>query len=131
IRLLLDRGADVTVRSGAGEAAEDWARKLGAPAALQLLNVARPSLQGTAAAAARDVPPVDVKTGAERGLALLESSSQKFFESSGCVSCHHQNAAGLAAGDARTKGLHVDAKASAARIEMPKDGPPPALLLER
>jgi ankyrin repeat protein len=128
IRLLLDRRADVTARSGAGETAQDWARKVGAPAALQLLNVA--PLQG--AAALSDAPPsVDVKTAAERGLALLESSSQKFFESSGCVSCHHQNAAGLAAGEARAKGLRFDAKASAARIQMLKDGPPPPLLLER
>jgi ankyrin repeat protein len=128
IRMLLDRGADATALSGAGETAQDWARKLGAPAAMQLLNVAR--LQG-ATAAMTDSQPVDVKTGAERGLALLESSSQKFFESSGCVSCHHQNAAGLAAGEAREKGLRYDAKASAARLEMLKDGPPPPLLLER
>ena len=73
----------------------------------------------------------DVKIAAERGMALLETSSQKFFEGSGCVSCHHQNATGLAAGEARLKGLRVDAKASAARIDMLKEGPPPPLLLER
>jgi hypothetical protein len=64
-------------------------------------------------------------------MALLETSSQKFFEGSGCVSCHHQNATGLAAGEVRLKGLRVDAKASAARIDMLKAGPPPPLLLER
>ena len=45
--------------------------------------------------------------------------------------CHHQNATGLAAGEARVKGLRFDAKASAARIDMLKEGPPPPLLLER
>jgi ankyrin repeat protein len=128
IRMLLQRGADVTARSGSGETAQDWARKLGVPTALQLLNVTRLRAMTTAPP---DAPPVDVTTGAERGLALLESSSQKFFESSGCVSCHHQNAASLAAGEARTKGLRFDAKASAARVEMLKGGPPPPLLLER
>ena len=130
IRLLLERGADVTVQSKAAETAADWARKLAGPAGLELLNVSKPpsviaAVQPSASA------PVDVKIAAERGMALLETSSQKFFEGSGCVSCHHQNAAGLAAGEARARGLHFDAKASAARIDMLKDGPPPPLLLER
>ena len=130
IRLLLARGADTTVQSKVGETAGDWARKLAAPAGLELLHVSR--LQPTAARIATPAaPPADAKTAAERGLALLETSSQKFFEASGCVSCHHQNAAGLAAGEARLKGIRFDAKASAARVDMLKEGPPPQLLLER
>jgi N-acyl-D-amino-acid deacylase len=128
IRLLLGRGADATLQSTVGETASDWARKLSQPAGLELLKVSR--IQPTATAPASPTP-VDVKAAAERGMALLETSSQKFFEGSGCVSCHHQNATGLAAGEARLKGLRVDAKASAARIEMLKAGPPPPLLLER
>ena len=38
---------------------------------------------------------------------------------------------GLAAGEARLKGLRFDPKASAARVDMLKEGPPPPLLLER
>src|SRR6185369_4063898 len=72
-----------------------------------------------------------VKDAAERSMTLLETSSQKFFEGSGCVSCHHQNATSLAAGEARARGLRFDAKASGARIDMLKEGPPPPLLLER
>jgi N-acyl-D-amino-acid deacylase len=64
-------------------------------------------------------------------MALLESSSRKFFESSGCVSCHHQNITDLAAGEARAKGLRVDAQAAGERLEMLAAGPPPPLLLER
>ena len=129
IRLLLARGADAAVQSKAGETAGDWARKLAVPAGLELLHVAKlqPAVPGADAPAAR----VDARTAAERGLALLETSSQKFFDASGCVSCHHQNATGLAAGEARLKGLRFDPKASAARIDMLKDGPPPPLLLER
>jgi ankyrin repeat protein len=132
IRLLLERGADVKVQSKSGETAADWARKLGLPAALSLLKV--PGAQPAPAAVATtstEPQAIDAKTAAERGLALLETSSQKFFEASGCVSCHHQNATGLAAGEARARGLHFDAKATAARIDMLKDGPPPPLLLER
>jgi ankyrin repeat protein len=129
IRLLLARGADTTVQSRVGETAGDWARKLSAPAGLELLHVSK--LQPAASGGAPSGAPADVQTAAERGLALLETSSQKFFEGSGCVSCHHQNAAGLAAGEARLKGIRFDPKASAARIDMLKDGPPPQLLLER
>jgi ankyrin repeat protein len=132
IRLLLARGAATTVQSKSGETAGDWARKLAVPAGLELLHVAsvRPAT-AAAAAATTAAAPLDAKTAAERGLALLETSSQKFFEVSGCVSCHHQNATGVAAGEARLKGMRFDPKASAARIEMLKAGPPPQLLLER
>ena len=41
-------------------------------------------------------------------MALLETSSQKFFETGGCVSCHHQNITDLAATEVRAKGLRVD-----------------------
>ena len=129
IRLLLGRGADATLQSSVGETAADWARRLAQPSGLELLKVSR--IQLTAAAASPPAEPTDVKTAAERGMALLETSSQKFFEGSGCVSCHHQNATGLAAGEARLKGLRFDAKASVARMEMLKAGPPPPLLLER
>ena len=130
IRLLLERGADVTVQSKVGETAPDWARKLAMPAGLELLKLQAPAHPAAAAAAAA-ATPIAVRTAAERSMALMETSSQKFFEGSGCVSCHHQNATGLAAGEARAKGLRFDASASAARIEMLKAGPPPPLLLER
>lgn len=130
IRLLLARGADATVQSKAGETASDWARKLGQPIALELLKIPASPLPPAAAAHAAAAPAA-VKAGAERGLALLEISSQKFFETSGCVSCHHQNAAGMAAGEARARGLRFDAAASVARAEMLKQGPPLPLLLER
>jgi len=128
IRMLLDHGANVDVQSNAGETAADWARKVGAPAGLQLLKVAR-----TAETAA--MPPatiaVDVKAASERSMALLESSSQKFFETSGCVSCHHQNIADFAAAEMRTKGLRFDPKAAVERVKMLASAPPPGLLYER
>jgi ankyrin repeat protein len=128
IRMLIDRGADLSVQSNVAETAADWARKLGAPAGLELLKVSRPR---DAAAAPPTAPSVDVKTATERGMALLESSSQKFFEGSGCVSCHHQNIADFAAAEVRAKGLRVDQKAAIDRVKMLASGPPPALLYER
>ena len=128
IRMLVDRGADATVQSSAGETAVDWARKLGVPAALDILKVTRTR---DAAPAAPPAATVDAKTAAERSMALLESSSQRFFEGSGCVSCHHQNVADLAAGEARAKGIRVDADAALGRMKMLAAGPPAPLLLER
>jgi len=128
IRLLLDAGADVSAQSNTGETAQDWARKLASPAALRILALTprpeTPALVTTARS-------VDAKSGAERGLALLESSSQKFSESSGCASCHHQNATSLAASEARARGLRVNDAATAARIAMMTAGvPPPPIVAE-
>jgi len=128
IRMLLDRGADRTVQSNVGETAADWARKLGVPAGLELLNVSRPH---DAAVAPPAAPSVDVKTATERGMALLESSSQKFFETSGCVSCHHQNIADFAAAEVRAKGLRIDQQAAIERVKMLGSAPPAPLLYER
>jgi ankyrin repeat protein len=128
IRMLIDRGADLTVQSNVAETAADWARKLGAPAGLELLKVARAADPAAAPPAA---PSVDVKTATERGMALLETSSQKFFETSGCVSCHHQNVADFAAAEVRAKGLRIDPKAAIDRVKMLASGPPPGLLYER
>jgi len=127
IRMLLDHGADPALQSDAGETAADWARKIAAPAGLELLKVSRrPETAATAAS-----PAGDAKAAAERAMALLESSSQKFFETSGCVSCHHQNITDLAAAEARAHGVKVSADAAIARMKMLSAGPPPQLLFER
>jgi ankyrin repeat protein len=128
IRLLIERGADETVQSGAGETAADWARKLGVPhglAALKLEALPAPAVSHEPGA------PVDAKIAAERSVALLEGSSQKFFESSGCISCHHQIVTDMAVAEARGKGLRVDANAIGERLKMLTAGPPPQLLIER
>ena len=115
IRLLLDKGANVALQSGAGETAQDWARKLATPTAMSMLSV---TPRQDASPARVTAAQIDAKTAAERSLALLESSSQKFSESSGCASCHHQNATSLAASEARSRGLRVNEQATLARIDM-------------
>ena len=127
IRLLLERGADVAAQSNVGETAADWARKVGAPAGIQLLKATR----SPETAAPHAMPPVEVKTATERAMALLETSSQKFFEGSGCVSCHHQNITDLAAAEVRAKGLKIDPQAAIERVKMLASNPPAGLLYER
>jgi ankyrin repeat protein len=127
IRLLIDRGAKLDVQSGAGETAADWARKLAVPHGMSALKLTA----RTSPAAERTSAPVDARTAAERSLALLETSSQKFFETSGCVSCHHQNITDLATGEARAKKLRVNEAAAADRLKQLAAGPPPQVLAER
>lgn len=130
LRLLLDHGADAAIQSNAGETAGDWARKAAAKPALDLLKVERLQPAHAPSASAKG----NARAAAEKAVALLESSSQKFFESSGCVSCHHQNATDFAVAEARAKGLKVSAEAQVERMKMISDqpgAPPAALLLER
>src|SRR5207247_7108152 len=79
----------------------------------------------------KPAPAGDVKAAAARSMALLETSSQKFYETSGCISCHHQNIADLAAAGARAKGIAVSAEAVMARMRMLSTEPPPQPLYER
>jgi ankyrin repeat protein len=129
IRLLLDGGADVSVQSGAGETAQDWARKVATPTAMRLLSA---TARQSPVVAPRSSVPTDPKAAAEGSLALLESASQKFSEASGCASCHHQNATSLAVREARAMGLRVNEPAAIARVEMMKAGvPPPPVVADR
>src|SRR5581483_1415964 len=52
--------------------------------------------------------PLDAATAVERSLPLLQHSSAKYFQESGCVGCHHQMATAMAVGAARRVGIHVD-----------------------
>jgi len=128
IRMLLDRGADASVQSNAGETAGDWAQKLASPTGLEMLKVAHRPAPVASRSGAKNA---DAKTAAERAMALLETSSQKFFESSGCISCHHQNITDMAAAESRAHGLKVSADAIMGRMKMLAAAPPAPLLLER
>lgn len=129
IRMLIERGADPGIQSSAGETAADWARKVGAAPALEILNVAR--AENAPATAVATAPSVSAKAAAERSVALLETSSRKFFETSGCVSCHHQNITDMAVGEARARGVSTSAEHAMERLKMLSAGPPPELLYER
>jgi ankyrin repeat protein len=118
IRALLDRKADVNVRSLAGETALDWARKIGNPSVVQTLERA-----GAAASAAQPVErpafaPVDMATAVRRSLPLLERSSTEAAAKGGCASCHHHNITDITAMVAREKGIPLDEKAAADRRQL-------------
>jgi len=128
IRMLLDRGADTGVQSNVGETAGDWAQKLAGPTGLEMLKVSHRPAPTSSRSPAKNADP---RAAAERAMALLETSSQKFFESSGCISCHHQNITDMAAAESRAHGVKVSADAIMARMKMLAEGPPPPMLMER
>src|SRR5258706_4866617 len=131
IKLLLARGADVSAKSNAGETAADWARKSGAPAALQALNL-KPAAP-MAAIKISDSKTTDVKAAVERSIALLEKASAKFLVEGGCVGCHAQNVTDIAVNAARSHGARIDEGALAERKSSVKGflGPAGPALLER
>jgi hypothetical protein len=55
---------------------------------------------------------------AEKGAAVLQGAATEFFKQSGCVGCHHQAVALIAAGDARRFGVKVDEGAMKAHVKM-------------
>jgi hypothetical protein len=59
---------------------------------------------------------LNIREAAQRGLALLQSVSTEYFKASGCVGCHHQPLAGLAAAAADRAGLVVDHTAAAEQL---------------
>jgi ankyrin repeat protein len=120
IAVLLAKHADPNVKSLAGETALDWARKIGSKPAVDMLKQA-----GAIETSAKTVavpPPVPVELGpaVERGIRLLEKSSVGFAANGGCASCHAQNITDIAAATAKSKGIGIDPKAAADRVQLTK-----------
>jgi ankyrin repeat protein len=115
IRALIARKADVNVRSLAGETALDWARKIGNPSVIAILE-----RHGALASTPPPAPPsafapAETSTSVRRALALLEKSSTEAAAKGGCASCHHHNVTDIASSVAREKGIATDGKAAADR----------------
>jgi hypothetical protein len=115
IRALIGRKADVNVRSLAGETALDWARKIGNPSTVQLLERAGAVASAPRTPAPAAFAPADMLTAVRRSLALLEKSSTEAAAKGGCASCHHHNITDIAATIARDKGIATDERAAANR----------------
>ena len=114
-RMLMARGADLTVKSTAGETALDWAHKMGETPLTALLRKAGAP---AAAGAPRAVPaaaPTEARPAIARGVALLERSSGAFFTNGGCGSCHSHNITDIAVAAARKGGMSINEAAATQR----------------
>lgn len=62
--------------------------------------------------------PAQLKSAAEKSLALLEPCGPKFFAQSGCVACHQQSVTSLAVAEARRRGLPVDERTAREQVHV-------------
>jgi ankyrin repeat protein len=118
IRLLVGRKADVNVRSLAGETPLDWAKKIGNPSVIAMLERAGAVASSAQPAVRPAYAPADLATTVRRSLALLEKSSTQAAANGGCASCHHHNITDIAASVAQQKGIAIDEKAAADRRQL-------------
>ena len=119
VKLLLKAGADVNAKSSVGETALDWAKKFGSKEVIAALTSAG-AREGVPYTAPRPKLAGDrkVSQAVESGTAILQRGSSEFFKQSGCVGCHHQPVAAVAAAAARTAGIHVDESAAKGFVKM-------------
>jgi len=132
IAMLIARGADPNVKSLAGETALDWALKIAARPAIDMIRRAGGVETLVKAEPVPASAPADLRPAVERSMRLLERTSVTAAANGGCASCHSHNIVDITASVARKKGISVDAKVATDRQQLTK-GPffSPANLLER
>ena len=119
VQMLLKITTDINHHDENGLTALDWARKWGSTPIVRLLENA-----GVQGARLSDPSPesahahFEIREAVEKSAALLQSSSPKFFEKTGCVGCHHHMLTGMLVGIARERGFRVDEKAATEQIRI-------------
>ncbi len=130
VKMLLEHDADPAVKSVAGETALDWAQKFGRNDVIEALG-------GRSAQAPRPIAlpesKLSVRAALERSVGLLERTSAGFFVQSGCFACHAQSAAHFALAAAHWKGVAINEKLAAERLQqiLGPGMPPGPILMER
>jgi ankyrin repeat protein len=123
VHAMLGAGADPNAKSADGSTALDWARKFGGRRVIAALTHA--GAQGGALPPSppgrQRHAPYDLATALDRSLPLLQHSSTKYFQESGCVGCHHQMATMMAVGAARNAGVRVDEAAERELLDQVKN----------
>jgi ankyrin repeat protein len=114
IDLLLKHGADAQAVDSFERKALDWAAMRGATAVSKRLGFEAP---GGADRMAPSRARPTVRQAVERSLPLLFSASDQFMKKTGCISCHHQSLAAMAADTARANGFHVDQAAATRQLK--------------
>jgi len=106
VQMLLEHGADRTLKCKSGETAMEWARKYNDPAILKLMGGEAAPVRPVALATSGG----DVTAAIRKSVNILQTTSDQFFNEGGCASCHSHNLAAMALVAAQTAGLPVDRK---------------------
>jgi len=117
-RDLIERGADLNVKSSRGLTALDFARRLGATPMVDLL-VKAGAKEGIALAdpAIHPKPAATFRAATERSIPLLQRTDVTFLKKAGCVSCHNNNLTAMAVATVRRNRIHVDDETSRKQLQ--------------
>ena len=115
IRMLIDKGTDLSLRMQTGETVADWVKRYNDPRVLSLFGLSQQPVASMLPAAAENVPTA--REAVIRSLSLLQKTSVGFFQEGGCVACHAQPMAAMAVSAARANHIPVDEPAAAADLK--------------
>jgi ankyrin repeat protein len=122
VRLLLEKKADPAALMETRETPGDWALKFGRPEVLALFPGTRAERVKSRGAGVEEAvnQPVDLRAAAQKSLALLQKTSNSFFLTGGCSSCHAQAITAMAVEVGHRRGIAVDEAATLAQMPILK-----------
>jgi len=113
VQLLVARGAPLDDTTPAGLTIADLATRSGNTRVAEVLGRAgAPSAGRPVTRPPTLVPAATPDEAIRRSLPLLQRTALRFYEKSGCVSCHHNSVAQMTVAAARARGIAVDESAA-------------------
>jgi hypothetical protein len=109
VKDLIDRGADVNVKSAKGDTALDLARRHGQTTMVETL-VKSGAKEGAPPRElfARPAPAGSIRAAVARSIPLLQRADVSFLQKAGCVSCHNNTLTAMTVATAREHRFQVD-----------------------
>ena len=120
VRMLVDKGTDLSIRSTDGETALDWARKFNHPRVQAELKVTPAT--GSHTQISQIKAAANAQEAVERSMPLLQSSAEGMLSQGGCIACHGQDMTHVAATLARQHGWKVDTKSYDETLKVIRNG---------
>lgn len=116
IRTLLEKGADSSIISKAGENVRDWVRKFNNPSVLREFQLS-PTNPEVARTALDSGAPASARKAVERSMPLLRTGSRGTMTEGGCIACHAQPLTTIAAELANRHGWRVETSGADALLQ--------------
>ena len=118
VRTLIDRGADINVKTPAGGSVLDLAKRQGRTPLIDLLIKAGAKEESASEQpAAKPKPAGSVRAALDRSIPLLQRSDVTFIKKAGCVSCHNNSLTAMTVSAMRKSGLRVDEQIARAQLQ--------------